>query len=253
MENKIVKLNQSDLIVLVKSTAPNKAIDYIKFQKTLTLDSAILTNNHLSKFNEEFENIGTDAIRFMLDNLQDSFNIESKPTLTQQYEIATLIIEKYANLLTLEEVALVFKKAKLSEYGKIYNRIDIQIIFEWIEKYLQSEDKQGFFERYNKKAETPIGNLNWIAKAPQEHLKELKENLNKMLDDDRKKNWELSSTYNEQREIARKESEKRFKERIAKTKTEDLEKEFELNKAMKNELEASFIKEELNKRNNAKN
>lgn len=249
MENKLVKLNQSDLIVLVNSNPPNKAIEYIKFQKNLNLEDAILRGNNLARFNGDYESAGVDSIRFMLENLQDSFNIESKLSLTQQYEIATLIIEKYANLLTLEEVALVFKKAKLSEYGKIYNRIDIQIIFEWIEKYLQSEDKQGFFERYNKKlSEQPVSNLNWIAKAPQEHLKELKENLNKMLDEDRKKNWERSSAYNEQREIARKESERRFKERIAKTKTEDLEKEFDLNKAMKNELEASFIEQELNNR-----
>ena len=74
-----------------------------------------------------------------------------------------------------------------------------------------------------------------------------------MLTEDRKKNWERSAIHNEQRQLIIKEAEVRFKQRISKTNTEDLEKEFELNKAMKNTLEASFIEEELNKRNNEKN
>ena len=74
-----------------------------------------------------------------------------------------------------------------------------------------------------------------------------------MLAEDRKKNWERSAVHNEQRQLIIKEAEVRFKERIARTNTEALEKEFELSKAMKNTLEASFIEEELKKRNNAKN
>jgi hypothetical protein len=249
-KNQIVKI-KSGLIDIVNSNLPTqtKALEYIKFQKTLTLESAILSNNHLAKFTGELESKALTSIQELLSNLQDSLNVDKKLSLTQEYETATLLIEKYGNILTLEEVALVFKKAKMSEYGKIFNRIDVQIIFEWIEKYLESEDKQGFFERYNKRNEQPIGNLNWIAKAPECHLKELKENLNKMLDDDRKKNWERSAVHNEQRQLIIKEAEVRFKERIAKTNKEDLEKELELNKVMKNTLEASFIEDELNKRN----
>lgn len=248
-KNQIIKI-KSGLIDIVNSNLPaqTKALEYIKFQKNLTLESAILSNNFLAKFTGELENKALTSIQELLSNLQESLNVDKKLSLTQEYEVATLLIEKYGNILTLEEVALVFKKAKMSEYGKIFNRIDVQIIFEWIEKYLQSEDKQGFYERYNKKSETPIGNLNWITKAPAEHLSELKQNLNNMLAEDRKKNWERSAVHNEQRQLIIKEAEIRFKERIAKTNTEDLEKEFELNKVMKNTLEASFIEEELNKR-----
>lgn len=253
-KNQIVKI-KSGLIDIVNSNLPaqTKALEYIKFQKNLTLENAILSNNFLAKFTGELETKALTSIQELLSNLQDSLNVDKKLSLTQEYEAATLLIEKYGNLLTLEEVALVFKKAKMSEYGKIFNRVDVQIIFEWIEKYLDSEDKQGFFERYNKRNEQPIGNLNWIGKAPKEHLNELKQNLNNMLTEDRKKNWERSAIHNEQRQLIIKEAEVRFKQRISKTNTEDLEKEFELNKAMKNTLEASFIEEELNKRNNEKN
>ena len=252
--NQIAKI-KSGLIDIVNSNLPaqTKALEYIKFQKNLTLESAILSNNFLAKFTGEMENKATESIKELLSNLQDSLNVDKKLSLTQEYETATLLIEKYGNLLTLEEVALVFKKAKMSEYGKIFNRIDVQIILEWIEKYLQSEDKQGFYERHNKRNEQPIGNLNWIGKAPAQHLNELKQSLNNMLAEDRKKNWERSAVHNEQRQLIIKEAEVRFKERIARTNTEALEKEFELSKAMKNTLEASFIEEELKKRNNAKN
>jgi hypothetical protein len=253
-KNQIVKI-KSGLIDIVNSNLPaqTKALEYIKFQKNLTLEGAILSNNFLAKFTGELETKALTSIQELLSNLQDSLNVDKKLSLTQEYETATLLIEKYGNILTLEEVALVFKKAKMSEYGKIFNRIDVQIIFEWIEKYLESEDKQGFFERYNKRNEQPIGNLNWIAKAPECHLKELKENLNKMLDDDRKKNWERSSIHNEQREKLRVDAEKRFIAKISKEPKENLEKLLEFHKDFKNELEASFIEEELKKRNNGKN
>lgn len=88
--NQIAKI-KSGLIDIVNSNLPaqTKALEYIKFQKNLTLESAILSNNFLAKFTGEMENKATESIKELLSNLQDSLNVDKKLSLTQEYETAT--------------------------------------------------------------------------------------------------------------------------------------------------------------------
>lgn len=66
------------------------------------------------------------------------FNIGKNINEDQAAETASLLIEKYP-VETLEDFAICFKKAKTGEYGKVYDRLDGQIIFEWFASYLDEK------------------------------------------------------------------------------------------------------------------
>lgn len=61
-------------------------------------------------------------------------NIGKNMSEGQIRETASFILEDYIYL-TLADINLVFKRAKKSFYGKIYDRLDGQIILDWFSKY----------------------------------------------------------------------------------------------------------------------
>lgn len=65
----------------------------------------------------------------------------------QTSETALLIAETYPSL-NIADINLIFRNAKLGRYGKIYDRLDGQIILEWFDRY--------FDERCNAAAEQSI-------------------------------------------------------------------------------------------------
>lgn len=75
------------------------------------------------------------------------FNIQHNITPAQSVDTASMLLEKYGYE-SLEDFSLIFKKAKRGEFGKIYNRLDGQIIFEWCERHF--EEKISFREERHK-------------------------------------------------------------------------------------------------------
>jgi len=66
------------------------------------------------------------------------FNLGKNINEEQAAETAVLLIEKYP-VETLEDFAICFKKAKMGAYGKVYDRLDGHIIFEWFASYLDEK------------------------------------------------------------------------------------------------------------------
>lgn len=67
-------------------------------------------------------------------DLNDYFNISNRMTDAQTIDVVRLIMEKF-NYFKLADFKLCFKNAKTGLYGKVYNRIDGLIIFEWLNLY----------------------------------------------------------------------------------------------------------------------
>ncbi|MDD4971921.1 MAG: hypothetical protein PHT07_21045 [Paludibacter sp.] len=67
-------------------------------------------------------------------NLREFINVGKKMTDLQCQETAMLIIEEYPSL-TIADINLIFKKAKLGKYGSMYDRLDGQMILSWFEKH----------------------------------------------------------------------------------------------------------------------
>jgi hypothetical protein len=52
----------------------------------------------------------------------------------QCQETAILILETYPSL-TIADINLIFKKAKLGKFGAMYDRLDGQLILSWVDAY----------------------------------------------------------------------------------------------------------------------
>lgn len=76
---------------------------------------------------------------------------------TQSIQTAALLLESYPAE-TIEDVMLCFKNAKQGKYGKIYNRIDGQIIFEWFRQYL--DEKYEYLEQKRHQEKYEINDRN---------------------------------------------------------------------------------------------
>lgn len=70
-----------------------------------------------------------------MDECQQYFNLQQPMKPQQLMLTAELIIEKYYYL-RVEELRICFRMAMMGEFGTVYNRIDGQIFFEWILKFL---------------------------------------------------------------------------------------------------------------------
>lgn len=67
-------------------------------------------------------------------NVCEFVNIGKNMTPVQICETAMIILDTYPYY-TIADINLVFKRAKIGEYGQIYDRLDGQIILSWFAKY----------------------------------------------------------------------------------------------------------------------
>lgn len=75
------------------------------------------------------------------------FNVKDGISEAQAVQTASLFIGQFP-METFEDLILCLKNAKLGKYGKVYNRLDGQIIFEWFRLYL--DEKYERFEQIKK-------------------------------------------------------------------------------------------------------
>lgn len=71
----------------------------------------------------------------MMDACQQYFNLQQPMNAQQLSLTAELIMEDYYYL-RVEELQICFRMAMKGEFGPLYNRIDGQVFFEWIKKYM---------------------------------------------------------------------------------------------------------------------
>ena len=83
------------------------------------------------------DNLAT-VIAYQIMQTAAFFNLGNNIREDQALETAYLILEKYPSE-TLEDFTLVFKNAKTGKYGELYNRLDGQTIFKWIEAHLDQK------------------------------------------------------------------------------------------------------------------
>lgn len=71
------------------------------------------------------------------------FNVGKMINEVQVASVANLIIEEYY-FLKPDDFKLCFNRAKKGKYGKVYDRIDGQVIFDWLNTYV--EERMMFFD-----------------------------------------------------------------------------------------------------------
>lgn len=89
----------------------------------------------LASINRKFGNEFTQAyIEGWIINLREFINVGKKMNDVQTQETAILIVETYPSL-TIADINLIFKRAKLGKFGQFYDRLDGQLILGWIDTY----------------------------------------------------------------------------------------------------------------------
>jgi hypothetical protein len=82
----------------------------------------------------------------MMDSCQQYFNLQQPMNAQQLALTAELILEDYYYL-RVDELQVCFRMAMKGEFGPLYNRIDGQVFFEWIRKFMTK--RQAVSERIN--------------------------------------------------------------------------------------------------------
>lgn len=99
---------------------------------------ALSTGEQLSVLGKQDKKVLLKALSALITQLRQSLNVGKNLDTLQVYECASLLMEKYWYF-RLEEFVYVFKQVKLGKYGKVYDRLDVQVISEWLHLYDISE------------------------------------------------------------------------------------------------------------------
>ncbi len=120
------------------STLRNDRIEIIKLSNSITIKDS-LTAPILRSLEAKYgkDDLAT-VIAYQIMQTAAFFNLGNNIREDQALETAYLILEKYPAE-TLQDFTLVFKNAKTGRYGELYNRLDGQTIFKWIEAYLEQK------------------------------------------------------------------------------------------------------------------
>lgn len=97
----------------------------------LVLQKPPTSINKLVKFNQDDT---IDEICLIILDLCKWFNVKNNISEEQIYGIAEMVISEY-KFLTLLDLGLCFKFAKLGKYGKVYDRIDGGLVLYWLKMY----------------------------------------------------------------------------------------------------------------------
>ena len=122
-------MNERNELVTLKSYANNTEV---VLQQILTSK----TSPALSELKKhKGEKVALEVLVALMDECQQYFNLQQPMNAQQLMLTAELIMEEYYYL-RIEELRVCFRMAMKGVFGPVYNRIDGQVFFEWIIKYM---------------------------------------------------------------------------------------------------------------------
>lgn len=132
---------------MIECTKEKNLLEFISHERSLTVDIAIKSTHieDLIRFTNEKDVLK--AITGAILMAAEYFNVKDMSDV-QATQTASLFIEQFP-METFEDLLICLKNAKIGKYGKIYNRIDGQLIFTWFREYL--EEKYERFEQIKRK------------------------------------------------------------------------------------------------------
>lgn len=132
---------------LIQCSVNKDVVEYISKERNLTVDVAI-KSTHIGTLVKSYgERDIVTAITGALLMAAEYFNVKESLSEVQAVQTASLFIDQHP-MESFEDLLLCLKNAKLGKYGKVYNRLDGQMIFEWFRLYL--DEKYERFEQIKK-------------------------------------------------------------------------------------------------------
>ena len=111
-------------------------------KNNLPIIPKILAQKQLSQLKQELGH--KNIIKFiyaLLVDLTKTFNVGKGMDESQLIETSTNLVDDFYGF-RLVDFAICFKKAKKGSYGKVYDRIDMPTIYEWLLKYDQERTSE---------------------------------------------------------------------------------------------------------------
>lgn len=133
-------MNEKNALVNLSSSANSTEVKLHEILATKT--SPTLAEIRKDKSQQATVNI----MVAMMDACQQYFNLQQPMNAQQLALTAELILEDYYYL-RVDELQVCFRMAMKGEFGPLYNRIDGQVFFEWIKKFMSK--RQAISERIN--------------------------------------------------------------------------------------------------------
>lgn len=125
--------------------------DILKLEQSLTTVSAFQNNSMASCIKQNKEQVYS-CIELLIIKTAMSLNVGKNIEPHQAPAIAQAIYKRYYKF-SIEEVALVLRKGRAGEFGKLYDRLDEMIIMDWFQKYDCSEERDALVQNARIEAE----------------------------------------------------------------------------------------------------
>lgn len=152
------KSSENHIALLMRSLANQEAISIAVAERNLSVELASKGKNLQSIVKSHGMELPLSALSGIILLTTEFFaGSGTQMSPTQSIQTAALLLESYPAE-TIEDVMLCFKNAKQGKYGKIYNRIDGQIIFEWFRQYL--DEKYEYLEQKRHQEKYEINDRN---------------------------------------------------------------------------------------------
>lgn len=112
------------------------------FSKVSTVEDAIEAKTESLAFLKKHsgEDFILAYIKAWVLNCSEYFNVGKSMTEQQIDETSQFILLEYYTL-TIADIYLIFKKAKLGHFGQLYDRLDGGVILNWFERYFDERTK----------------------------------------------------------------------------------------------------------------
>jgi hypothetical protein len=159
--NSELQISQTNIISILAEKPELLA----EVESVVSVRACLDSKLQLSKLKRENPSSAEFAIGFLIEELVFALNVPALSEDQVAYITKTLINEFW--WLKIEDFVLIFKNAKMARYGKIYNRIDIHTICEWVNQYLTDRDREVENLRIEENTEYKK-HLNWLNDGEQE-------------------------------------------------------------------------------------
>jgi hypothetical protein len=157
--------NSNDFLPkLMQSVAKNNPMQLISLSYHLTMADAIQAPTLRKLEKEHGKDNLAGVVSFLIVQTAKFFNIGNNLSEDQALETAYLMLDQYPYE-TIEDFTLMFREAKKGKYGELYNRLDGQIIFKWMEKYLEEKAIYREKQHQQQKKSNPVQDTDLMQKV----------------------------------------------------------------------------------------
>lgn len=140
-KNLLLSVQQGNKVAVTMHLNKFKANGIIQFDQVMTLPSTERIPALAKTENGRYEVLV--ALTASLKSAFNNFNLKFAMNEDQIIELADQIIDQsYEDNLAIEDVLLFLQGLLTSNYGKVYDRMDIPLFFEFFEKYRQKRHDQ---------------------------------------------------------------------------------------------------------------